>query len=150
MSVQVRQDNNVVPFIRSGFPLSRGDAVIEQDALRSLPLEFGTVVAKVAANGKWTPFTDEGALDGTAIPQGIFVGSAIPAATIAAGDVSDVMILVGAGVVVAEDQVVLENSKTLDTVITSGSIDLRTVRDWLAARGIFTQDTIAISNFANV
>ncbi len=145
MAVQTKLDNTVVPFVLTGLAVSLENAVIIQDAGRVDPLLFGTVMAKIASSGKWTPFVNEAATDGTAIPQAIYIGPDITAAKLVAGDIADSKMLVGTNVIVAQDQIVIENSKTLDTVITVGTTDLRTVRDRLAARGIFVEETIAIS-----
>ena len=150
MSVQVRQDNDITPFIRYGLGLTQADAVVLQDAGRTVALVFGTLMAKVVATGGWTPFIDAAATDGTAIPQGIFMGADVSAAKIVAGDVPDIPILIGGGVIVSKDKIVIENSLTLDTVITVGTTDLRTVQDRLAARGIYAEETINITNYENI
>lgn len=148
MAIQAETDNTNVAFIRSGDSLVRNDT-IAQDAGRSAPLVYGTLMAKVAASEKWTPFIDETATDGTAIPQGIYLGQAITAAALVAGDVVDSLILVGSACTIDTNQLVIENSKTLATVITVGTTDLRTVRDQMANRGIFVEDTVDISSFEN-
>ena len=150
MSVQNSSNNANIPFILSGVGLSRDDQIILQDAGRgAVALEPFTLMAKVAASQKWVPFTHEAATNGTAHPQGIYIGDSIAGADIVAGDIPDVFILVGKDVTVDVDQIVIENSKTLDTVITVGTTDLRTVRDHLATRGIFTEETVDISSFEN-
>ncbi len=149
MTVQVSTNNSSVPFVRAGDSLYRDSETLLQDAGRTTPLVCGTLMAKVAASQKWVPFTDETATDGTAIPQGIYIGPDITAAAIVAGDVVDLPILVGATVIIDEDQLVIENSKTVNTVITVGTTDLRTVMDRLAARGIFLQATVDITEFEN-
>lgn len=153
MGVQVRQNNSSVPFIRFAFPGAIDQlAVIAQDAGRSAVLAFATLMAKVAATGKWVPFTDETATDGSAIPAGIYIGPDIAAADIVAGDVSENQILLGAAFIDL-NQLVIENSKTLATVIdaTGGAdnIFIQTVRDYLAMRGLFVEDTVDISSFEN-
>lgn len=149
MAVQNSSNNANIPFILSGVGLSRDDQVILTDAGRAIPLAPFTLMSKVAATQKWVPFTNEAAVDGSAIPQGIYIGDEIAAADIVAGDITDVFILVGKDVTVDVDQIVVENAKTLDTVITVGTTDLRTVRDHLANRGIFTEETVDISGFEN-
>jgi hypothetical protein len=149
MALQNSANISNIPFILSGVGLSRDDQVILTNAGRAIPLAPFTLMAKVAATGKWVPFTNEAAVDGTAIPQGIYIGDSIAAAAIVAGDIPDVFILVGKDVTVDVDQIVIENAKTLDTVITVGTTDLRTVRDHLANRGIFTEETVDISSFEN-
>ena len=151
MSVQASSNNNSVPFIRFANPaVIDEEAVLSQDAGRSAVLASKTLMAKIAATQKWEPFTDETATDGTALPQGIYVGPDIAAADLVAGDVVDNQILVGAALIDA-NQLVIENSKTLDTVInaTGGAdnINIKTVRDYLADKGLFVEDTTDISDF---
>jgi hypothetical protein len=148
MSVQVRTDISSEPFIRAGRSLTRDSQIILQDAGRTENLLSRTLMAKVAATQKWVPFTDETATNGTAIPQGVYLGDDIAFADIVAGDVTDLAILVGDAILDAT-QLVIENSLTVDTVITVGATDLRTVRDRMAGRGIFIEDTIAITEFEN-
>lgn len=149
MSVQVRSDNSTVPFVRYSYPLVKDqDAILLTDAGRTVDLAPHTLMAKVAASQKWVPFTDETATDGTAIPQGIYQGDAIPFADIVAGDVLDRQII-RAGSIVDEDQLIIENSKTLETVITVGTTDLRTVRDHLTAMLLVPRETINASDFEN-
>ena len=149
MAVQNSSDNANIPFILSGVGVSRDDQVLLTDAGRATPLLQFTLLSKVAATQKWVPFTNEAAVDGSAIPQGIYLGDDIAAADIVAGDIPDLFVLVGKDVTVDVDQIVIENAKTLDTVITVGTTDLRTVRDHLANRGIFTEETVDISGFEN-
>jgi hypothetical protein len=149
MANQVRNNLSTQPFILNGIGAVEPDGVLLTDAGRSTPLARYTVMAKVAASQKWVPFTLETATNGSAIPQGIYMGDEVTAAALVAGDVVDAPILVGAGVFVDKNQLVIENSKTLDTVITDGTRDLRTVKDHLATRGIFTEDTVDISGYEN-
>ena len=151
MSVQAESNNSSVPFIRLANPaVIDEEAVLSQDAGRTTVLASKTLMAKIAATQKWEPFTDETATDGTALPQGIYVGPDITAAALVAGDVVDNQILVGAALIDA-NQLVIENSKTLDTVInaTGGAdnINIKTVRDYLADKGLFVEDTTDISGF---
>ena len=151
MGVQAKSDNNSVPFIRFANPAAVDEeGIIFKDAGRSTPLLSRTVMAKIGATQKWMPFTDEAAVDGTAIPQGIYMGPDIPAADIAAADVVDNQILVGAAFFDV-NQLVIENSKTLDTLInaTGGAdnINIKSVRDYLADKGLFGEDTTDISGF---
>jgi hypothetical protein len=149
MPVQNRQDYENVAFIRSGISLIKDNETLLQDAGRSVPLAYGTVMAKVAATQKWVPFTDETAVNGTAIPQGIYTGQEVAAADLVAGDVVGAAILVGAACTVDVEQLTIENSKTLGTVITVGTTSLLTVRDYLAARGIFVESTVDVDEFEN-
>ncbi len=150
MVQQVRLDIDTTPFIRAGIAASKQDAVLLQDAGRgAVALAPFTLMAKISASQKWVPFTDETATDGTAIPQGIYVGPSVPGADLVAGDVVDAPILIGAGVFVDKNQLVIENSKLLTTVITVGTTDIRNVEDHMANRGIFMEDTVDISGYEN-
>lgn len=146
--VQVQTDNNLQDLVIFGHAAVKQGQTLKQDAGRSGDLVHNTLMAKVAATGKWIPFTNEASTDGTAIPQGIYIGDDITEADIKAGDVEDLQILVGAWVVIDKNLLTIENSKLLTTVITVGTTDLRTVEDHLAESGIFMQDTIEISSFA--
>jgi hypothetical protein len=148
MAVQVQTDNLLREIVRYGHAAVKQGQTLLQDAGRSGNLVWGTLMAKVAATGKWIPFTNEASTNGTAIPQGIYVGQDILEAAIIAADVEDLEILVGAWVIVDQNLLTIENSKTLATVIAVGTTDLRTVEDHLAESGIFMQDTVAISSFA--
>jgi hypothetical protein len=150
MSVQSRTNHDNVPFIRGGNAYDRDDLTIAQDETRTTDLLFGTVMATVAATQQWVPFTDETATDGSAIPQGVYCGETIAAADIAAGDVEGAKIIVGGRCVLDVDQIVVENDKTLATVITVGTTDLRTVRDHLEDVGIFLPcDIVDIDEYEN-
>jgi len=149
MSVQSRTNNINKPFILSGDSLIRNNETILQDAGRTAVLAPFTVMAKVAASQKWVPFTDETAVDGGAIPQGIYLGPEIAAADLVAGDVIAPTILIGDGIIDEAQLILDEGATTLDTVITVGTTDLRTVKDHLANRGIFVEETVAISSPEN-
>jgi hypothetical protein len=149
-AVQNRGDISTVPFIRAGFPFTKDNQIIAQIIGRSAPLLNNTVMGKVAASQKWLPLTNLAATNGMAIAQGIYQGPSIPAATLAASDVTGQVILVGgAGVIVDQEQLVLENSLTLNSVTTVGTTDLRTVEDHLANRGIFVEGTVDFDGFEN-
>ena len=155
MAVQARTDQDNRSFILSGDGFKETDAVFLQDAGRgAVALVFGTLVAKVASTGKYVPFTDETATDGTAIPAGIFIGNNITGAALVAGDVIDQVILVGGSVTIDVNQLTIENSKLLTTVIeATGGADnilIQTVGDYLVMRGIFPESTVAISSTENV
>lgn len=148
MAVQVSANNSTVPFVRHGYALTKSDQVIIQDAGRTDPLVPYTLMAKISASQKWTPFILETATDGTAIPQGIYIGEAITAAALVAGDIPDALIVEGgAPLLVDKNQLVIEASKTLATVITVGTTDLRTVEDHLKEIGVYANDTIDISSY---
>jgi len=98
----------------------------------------------VDAVNKLVPF-DETAVDGSQVPFYIYMGSEIAAADIVAGDVTVYNILVGGCCTVDSSQLVFEGSATLDTVLDSGL----SVRETLALRGVFAEDTDNIDYFEN-
>jgi len=147
MSVQNSASNSNKPFFISGDPVSVDNAVIKQDAARSESLLFGTIMAKISATGKWVPWTDSEAEDGSALPAGIYLGETILAATLVAGDVSSNPILVGASVTVDQEQCVVDSESDLtlldDVVLSSVNSPVRkTARDWLAVAGIYLEATV--------
>lgn len=149
MPLQTRLDVDLTPLIRGGQSAVEQNAVLLTDAGRSTALVFGTLLAKVAASGKYVPFTNEAAVDGSALPSGVYIGPDIPAADIVAGDVLDIPVLVGNGVYVDENKITIENSKLMTTIIGAASVNARTVKDQLRWSGIFTEDTVDISGFEN-
>ncbi len=70
----------------------------------------------------------------TAIPAGLFMGDDIAAATIVAGDVDDQVLLVGSDKMIASNAIFLENTLTLDSVVTSTG---KTIRQHLELLGIY-------------
>lgn len=151
MSVQSESSIENTPFVLSGNSKIRESETILQDAGRTAVLAFGTVMGRNLSTAKWEPFSDEAAEDGTAIPQGIYVGDEITAAALVAGDVVNCPILVGGDCTVDRSQVVVENSKTLNTVIAAAANSpvRKTVQDWLADKGIFVETTEDIDELEN-
>lgn len=149
MPVQSEQNNANRPFILSGESKSRENETILQDAGRTADLVDKTVMAKVAASGKWVPFIDETETDGSAIPQGVYRGSTILAATLVAGDVTGQVIIIGDAILDTDQVVMDEGTKALTTIVTVGTTDLRTVQDRLADRGIFLEATVITSQPEN-
>lgn len=116
MTVQSRLDNANVPFILTGVPFVRETETVAQDEARLVDMAKYTLMSYDPTNANWVPFTDETATDGTQFPRGILMAT-LSAAEIAAGDVVDVPILVGSSITVDGEQLVIENSKTLATII---------------------------------
>lgn len=99
----------------------------------------------VAANGKLVPF-DATAVDGTEIPEGIFMGEDITAAALVAGDVVDNPV-VFSGMKFDEDKLVFDNgSDTINTLLATG----RTIREELALMTLIGQQTQTASAAENV
>jgi len=144
MPVQSEVGIDLSPFVLGGLGLYKDEVTFLQDAVREADLVRYTLLAKIAASGKLVPFSDEAAVNGTAIPYGIYVGEDIPFASLVAGDVVAPSVLVGGACLIDNTKLVIENAKTLATVITVGTTDLRTVEDHLATRGIFSAATVEI------
>jgi hypothetical protein len=145
MSVQTRRDNITVPFLRDGsVSYVRESQTFLTDGGRAVPLVKYTLVAQIAATKKWVPFTDETAVDGTAIAKGIYMGDDIPAADLVAGDVVDRPVLVGGLVTIDSAQLTIENSKTLNTVVGGAVLEKHRVEDDLNEIGIFVETTVDI------
>ena len=149
MPVQISSNNANVPFILKGTSYTRESATIAQDAGRTAVLAFGTLLAKVAATGKLTPFIDETATNGTARPYGIYIGEEIAAADLVAGDVENVPVLAGGACTIDAQQLVIENSKLLTTIIGATSVNAVTVQDVLRELGIYVESTVDIDEYEN-
>jgi hypothetical protein len=89
---------------------------------------------------KWEPFTDETATDGTQYPRGILQRT-LTEAQIKAGDVSDVPIAVGEGIFDSA-QLVIENSKTLATIINVPANFNTSVEDFLRLLNLYAESVI--------
>ena len=146
MAVQSRQDISTVPLIRSG------DTFVTLETLAYSSgddLERGTVLAKKSADGKYVAFTDESATDGSALPAGIYLGPTIDDSDLDGTDIDNVEVLTGGACTIDASQVLLHNSKTLNTAIGGSAAFNATVRDILAWRGIFVEETVDIDEFEN-
>lgn len=149
MKVQQRTDHDTSGFIiRSGPALNIADGVFKQDGGRSLDLEKFTLLSKIAVGQEWRAFVDEAATDGTAIPLGVYVGATIAAADIVVGDVANISVLVF-DAWFDESKLIIENSKTLETVIGAGTIHARTVRDYLRSVSLIPFGTSTSSGGEN-
>ncbi len=152
MSVQNRADLTNNPFILSGMSFVKNGEILLQDGARAVPLAPFTVMSKILASGKWVPFDDETVVEtGASVPQGIFLGDAVPAADLVAGDVVGQSILVGGALTYDTEQLVIENSKTLATVVkATTAVDntiVKTVGDLLEDKGMFAEATVEIAGF---
>jgi hypothetical protein len=148
MAVQTQRDNVNKPLIQSGSGLIKTGQTVSQDAGRVTGnMLVGTVMVYDPATAEWNSFTDETAIDGTAHPRGILMRELVEADIVAA-DVEDVPILVGGGVTIDVDQIVVENSKTLTTVVNVPTNLNASVEDLLRQTGIFTETTIDITETA--
>jgi len=149
MSVEVRNDVSNVPFIRMGMPaaVQREAETVAQDAGRTSDMVAKTLMSYDPAAGKWVPFTDETGTDGTQFPRGVLLKT-LAEADIVAGDIDNVPILVGA-CILDRDQLVIENSKTLATVINSPAGVNITVEDHLRTLGLYMESTVDVDGLEN-
>lgn len=149
MAVQSRLDNTTEPLILSKDSLVR-DETIAQDGARTTPLLFGTVMAKIAATGFWTPFISAAGVDGSAIPRGIYMGDELAAADLVAGDVESAPILVGNATVNEALVVFDDGTLNAESVIGAATIHSGMARDYIAAvSNIFFELTVPISEHEN-
>lgn len=122
----------ILPEVGLTFTITDGDADFAAD-------DFFTVT--IAANGKLTPW-----LPGAVKPVGIYLGDSITAAALVAGNITDVAILAGGCCTVDSQLIVFDDGvSTVDTVLAGG----QTVREALAAIGIFVESTIDIDGLEN-
>lgn len=128
------------PFLLKGPGYQKAAETVVQDAGRSGDMELYTLMAIDNSTGKWTSFTDETGTDGTQFPRGILMKT-LTEADIKAGDISDVPILMY-DAIVDKNQVVIENSKTLATVINSPANLNITVEQALGLQGLYMQDVV--------
>lgn len=157
MAQQGRTDFYNYPFVLEGEPRHKDNETILTDGARATVLKRFTVMAQVAASRKWVPLTDVAALDGTNTARGIYMGEDIPAATIVAGDVTGCPIIVGGAVCTVDaQQLVLENSLTLNSVCSddpagadNGAVNVRRIEDDLIRIGIYTVGTYDINKIEN-
>ena len=153
MSMQARSDLNNNPFILAGVSFVKNDQTVLQDASRSTVLAKHTVMAKIAASGKWVPVNSMTATDGGSIAAGIYVGDDIAAADLVSGDVSGAAILVGGNFVYNSDMLVLENSLTLSSAFAASDATnvyfKQTLEDFLENKGMFAESTVDIAGYEN-
>jgi hypothetical protein len=147
--VQGRTDLSNAQFVRSSLPgYTETKGVYLTDGGRSIDLEPYTLLAKRASSGKYRAFVNEAATNGEAIPAGIYFGPTIAAADIVAGDVPN-LVVITAGIKFDEGLLVIENAKTLETVIGTGTIHARTVRDYLRSYMLIPVPTLQHSGGEN-
>lgn len=145
--------------IINGAALGRFFCAFNGDAFVFTSPEFGTdsivTVLSAVSGGGGTDISGAGFLNGLTsigtptagaggtgsdLPQGIYMGDDIAAATLVAGDVVDAPILIF-GAVVDEGKLVLENSLDLDDVVGAGDVGTKTIRDILRGISIIPRTT---------
>lgn len=143
--VQVSQNVTNQAFVLEGPALTIENVTFLQDAGRgAVALAPYTVLSRVSASGKYVPFTDETAVDGSERPIAISTAE-IAGADLVAGDVTGQVVFVQIPLL-DKNQLVIENSKLLTTIITSL---LLTVEEALRQTNIFVEDTTDIDGFEN-
>lgn len=155
MAVSATLTNSNSELVRFGVALVDHGATIKQNTDRGGDLEHGTVMAYENTTKKWIPWTLVTAENGGSVPAGIYVGDDITAASLAAGDITDVPILKGGWCVVDKNKIVFDGNVDLDDVVnatnqaatTPAVADYIEVAAWqvLAWAGIHVEDTSKIS-----
>jgi hypothetical protein len=130
MAAQASSNLSNKPFVVHGTPGTDSRYPFKQDAGRSGALAEFTLLAFDSTNRKWVAYTDETATDGTAIPRAISISSATEA-EIKAGDVSNFWVYYTGPFRFDESKLVIENSKTLNTVVNVPTNLKKTVRELL-------------------
>lgn len=150
MAVQSRLNQTNYNIVLSGGTLVKDNETMLQDAGRATDLVRGTVMAQIAATGKWVPLTSVILTTGASIARGVYMGDDVLAATLVAGDATGRLIIVGgAAATLASAEITLENSLTPATVVAAATVSEHTIADDLAAIGLFLEDTIDIDMFEN-
>lgn len=148
MAVQVALNNSNLPFVLSGESKTKTGIIAQNDS-RATVLKKYTVMAQLASGGKWTPFVSLVATTGASVPRGIYMGEDIAAATLLAGDVTDVDILVGDAVVDTDQVVFDDGTLSAASIVNTGTIEARTAQAALESCGIYLESTIDISGYEN-
>lgn len=139
--VQAETDHSNTPFMQ-GEAKGMIDQTIDQDAARVIDLEPNTLMAQNNVTRKWVPLTAVATgTNGESVPSGIYRGSAIPAASIVAGDVTGADILVGGPVIFDEDALVIENALTLDSIVVDTD---KTIRAELISLGLNPRPSVDV------
>jgi hypothetical protein len=139
MAVQASSTVTNKPFIREGGGYVK-NGTVAQIAVRTGAMALYTVMSYNPTTGQWHPLTNIAATDGTQRPAGILM-KALTELELEAGDIASVPILIG-NALVDKDQVILENSVTLATIITVPTNGAISVEDELRRIGIFVTDTV--------
>jgi hypothetical protein len=110
-AIQSSVVNKTAPFIvKNGPGLVLDNETILTDASRTKALAQYTVMAYIAATGKWIPWYSVTTTDGSAFPAGILMtDGGFTAAQLVAGDVTGAAILVGgAALLIDSSQLVFD------------------------------------------
>ena len=144
INVQTQSTLTVNTLVLGGVPNEIQTATILQDAGRgTTPLAYGTVMGRNPVTRIWQPWKSD-LTTGALVNVGIFAGNrAVTGAELVAGDVTNMNIIVGDGIRVAESLLVLEKvGDTLDTAFGTAPNNT-TLRDLFYRIGINPQKTIS-------
>lgn len=100
-------------------------------------------LAVAAGDGYLVPYDPDG-IGGADIIAGLYMGASITAASIVAGDIADVQILIGSAVDVDEDQIVCDTEAFTGLALTTITKSGRTVKEELQLLGIWPETTQSI------
>jgi len=144
MGISAQRDLTSHPLVIGGRCVVRR-VTVAQIALRSTDVAAGTVMALAASTNKWEPWTDNTATDGTAHPCGILLDT-LTAATIAAGDMTSVNMVVG-DALINEDLITYEGSRAKTDVVNIPANFNKTGEQCLRMFGIELIDTIEATSY---
>lgn len=124
MVLQVKVTNDITGFIISGGPALVRDNETMATSGAGPDIVDNTVLAQDPTTRKWTPIIDAADAVGLSWPRGIYIGDTILSATIIAGDVTGLSVIVGAdtGLHVDEAKLIFE-AGTLDLDTELGPVD---------------------------
>ena len=148
MAVQGTRNNVNKPFIVGGQGYVKRGTVAQIPGRGTTAMAIHTLMGYNPSTKKWVPYTNVSATDGTQRPCGILMQS-LTAASLVAGDVTDVAILIG-NAVIDDGLLVLENSVTLASIITVPTNVAITVEDAMRQAGIYCASTIDITEYAEI
>lgn len=150
MSLESKLTIDTTGFILGGSGNYQDSVTIEQDAGRgSADMVQYTVMVRDATTEKLKPMTVLDNVDSESYPVGL-LWNTVDAADIVAGDVANQKLLVGGNIQVDEDKIVLENSLTLESLITATAGSDRTIRTALISLGITPAKADSIGQIAPV
>ncbi len=160
MAIQASSVNSSVPFFMGGPSGIVSDSeTILTDASRTVPLYQYTVMSQIASTMKWTPWIQAnlGGTTGTQYPMGILMApDGYTAALYAAGDITNVPILVMGPCEVDYNQLVFDRGSTgvgtLPTLVMVPTVPTNAAliaNQYLMMRGIYVKYTYAIDTHEN-
>jgi len=142
MALQVKTTNDITGFfLNGGAPLIRDNETMATSGAGP-DIVNNTVLAQDPTTLKWTPIILATATDGTGWPRGIYQGDTILSATIIAGDVTGITVIVGAQVALQVDEAKL--------VFEAGTLDLDTELGVADAAGVNKKSMRAALNDLNI